>query len=208
VWLLVLAAVIAALTWIGEGDPVDGGITLVNEITRGKRVTHAAYNDAGVVPDDPSDLASQAGVDLDTYAMARMISSEEGNSETRIKILVGYCLQNHCTRIGKTISQELLRANNSDHAGYFGTQRDVDTDSPNHGKSDRYASTALDPYAGDIEIAQGVRAGTLPDESQGAQQFDRPAGEKHPEQVAANRIASGAELVTVAGLDGIRLWRT
>ncbi len=71
-----------------------------------------------------------------------------------------------------------------------------------------YASTANDPYEGDIAIAQGILTGSIPDMTGGADQFDRPSGEANPDAVAANRIASGSHEVTVAGIDdgGIRFW--
>ena len=206
--LLVVVALIAFLTWMGEGDPIDGGETLINEITRGKRVTHCPYNAQGVVPADPQALAAQAGVSIECYALARMLSSEEGRSSTRIKIAIGWCLVNEAAHQYKTVDRVLLRANNADHAGMFGTQKDIDQSSPNFGKSDRYASTALDPYQGDIDVARGILDGTFADETLGAQQFDRPAGEKNPAQVAAKRVGAGAELVMLEGVDDIRFWRS
>jgi len=208
-WLL--AAFILFLV-VGQGDPIDGVTQLVDEFVyqRGARLTHASYGADGVVSADPSALAALAGVDLETYAHARCLSSEEGNSAVEIKIAVAWAMWNEAMRRGTTISQLMLHAKNPAHTGFFGTQKDIDPASPNRGKSDRYASTALDPYQGDVDICMRVQAGTLPDPTGGAQQFDRPAGESDPAHIADNRIAAGAEQVDVPGIDSsvIRFWRT
>lgn len=216
IWVVAALVVLSMLSgsddnsdpWAWLTNPIDDVMTWLDEITRGKRLTRAKYNATGVVDADPDELASIAGTDLETYALARMISSEEGNSPNRVKAAVAWCMVNESRRRGSSISSILLRAKNPLHNGWFGTQKDIDPASANYDKSDRYASTGLDPYEGDLLIAQGVLDGTLPDETDGAQQFDRPAGEKDPARVAANRMASGAELVMVPGLDSIRFWRT
>ena len=171
-------------------------------IQNGSKVTHAPYDADGVVRFDPEDLAAQAGCDVDEYALARMIASEEGSSDTGTKIAVAWATVNEADRRGVSISAMLLRAVNSDHSGYFGTQKDLST-----GKSDRYASTALDPHAGDVQIAQGVLGGSIPDPTSGANQFDRPAGESNPDAIAASRMKT-SDPVTVASADpGLRFWR-
>jgi hypothetical protein len=210
----------AAVAWYylagryGEPGGLVGDVTqtlaALAGIVRGHRLTHEPYDtDTGVVDAEPADLAAQAGLDLDTYALARMIASEEGTSSNIVKAAVAWATVNHAERAGKSISDLLLAANNPDHRGYFGTQKDIDDASPNQGKSDRYASTALDPYDADGQIAAQVMSGDLPDFTHGADQFDRPAGESNPDKVAANRIASGSVAVAVDGLDdaGIRFWR-
>lgn len=204
-WWIVVAIVLLLI--VGQGDPVDGVSQLVDEFVyaRGARLTHATFGADGVVRVDPSQLAELAGVDLETYAHARCLSSEEGNSAVEIKIAVAWAMWNEANRRGTTISSLMLHAKNPAHTGYFGTQKDLST-----GKSDRYASTALDPYQGDVDICLRVQAGTIPDPTGGAQQFDRPAGEADPAHIAENRIASGAEQVDVPGVDPdvIRFWRT
>lgn len=171
-------------------------------IANGSKVTNAPYDADGVVRVDPDELATAAGCSLDEYALARMIASEEGGSDTGTKIAVAWATFNEADRRGTSISAMLLHALNSDHSGYFGTQKDLAT-----GKSDRYASTALDPHAGDVQIAQGVLGQTIPDPTGGANQFDRPAGEKNPDAIAASRLKT-SEPVTVASADpGLRFWR-
>lgn len=196
---------------------VDGATDVLNTILRGTRVTRAPYSKVdGVVRVDPQSLADQAGVSLEVYSLARMISSEEGSSDNTIKAAVAWAVVNHAQRSSLSIYRLLTRANNRSHAGFFGTQRDIDKDLGPDGairnerfnKSDRYASTASDPYSGDVMIAQAVLDGRIADLTNGADQFDRPDGESDPEQVAANRRADGATEVPVEGIDGakIRFW--
>lgn len=184
----------------GDGATVtdklgDGAMDLLDAILRGNRVTSAPYSKTtGAVNVPPETLASQAGVDVDTYSLARMISSEEGRSSNTIKAAVGWAAMNHANAAGKSITAVLTQ--NKNHQGLYGTQ------------VGGYASTALDPYEGDIAIATGILTGTIADMTGGADQFDRPSGEANPDAVAQNRIDSGSHEVTVAGIDdtGIRFW--
>jgi hypothetical protein len=208
-WIVVAVLLVAALVE-GNGDPIDGGLTLLTEIARGKRLTHATYGADGVVNVSPDDLASMMGATLDEAALARMISSEQGNSDTTTKSAVALVAVNYANRTGTSVSSLLLRAKNPAHDGYFGTQRDIDQESANFNKSDRYASTALDAYEGDLEIARGVLGGTIADFTLGAIQFDNVAAFKSADDAAhtaANRIAQGRTQVFPAGVDpNLRFW--
>jgi len=206
---IVIAVVVLYVLYEGDGDPLDGLSIVIDEIQRGQRVTRAPYSKVdGVVHRDPKALANEAHVDLDTYALARMVSSEEGRSSNTIRVAVCWAVKNYAAKLGKSIDSILLRANNPDHSGYFGTQKDIDKSSPDFGKSDRYASTALDPMAGDLEIAISVLLETIPDPTNGATNFDRPAGEKDPVRVAENRVRSGLVAKPVEGIDAdkLRFW--
>lgn len=184
----------------GDGATVvdklgDGAMDVLDAILRGNRVTNAPYSKTtGAVNVPPASLAATAGVDVDTYSLARMISSEEGRSSNTIKAAVGWAAMNHANASGKSITDVLTT--NTHHQGLYGTQ------------VGGYASTALDPYEGDIAIAQGILGGMIDDLTQGADQFDRPSGEADPDSVAANRIASGSHEVSVDGIDDgdIRFW--
>jgi hypothetical protein len=206
---LVVAILVLWILYEGDGDPLAGIKVVVDEIQRGKRVTHAPASKAdGVVRAKPQDLADQAHVDLDTYALARMLSSEEGGSSNAIRVAVCWAVKNHAARAGKSIPAILLAANYGPHSGLFGSQKDIDPASPNFGDSDRYASTAQDPYEGDLEIAISVLLETIPDPTSGADQFDRPKGESDPVRVANKRINAGSVPVMVEGIDpnDIRFW--
>ncbi len=214
---LVLLAVLAWVTYQGDGDPVSGVLDTLAMITRGSRLTHAAYDpDTGVVPGTPDDLAATAGLTEDQYALARMLSSEEGSSDNIIKAAVCWATINWAAKQGQTITQLLTHAVEPSHSGHFGTFKNIDASSSHYktnsaGKpiaADRYASTALDPYDGDGQIASGCLDGSIPDPTSGATHFDRPGGEAHPEVIAANRAKEGFTAVDVPGIDPseIRFW--
>jgi hypothetical protein len=210
------------LAWqAGDGNVADGVSTLVddvvNGITRGARVTNAPYDKStGVVNADPQGLADQGGVDLDTMALARMLSSEEGSSDNTTKAACCWAAVNYCNSIGSSPSRVLLHAVDPNHSGRFGTFTNIDKSSPYYtedrngrpNRADRYASTGLDAYQGDVDIATSVRAGQIQDFTGGATQFDRPEGEKDPAAIGVKRITAGAEEVNVPGADpGLRFWR-
>jgi hypothetical protein len=210
----IVFAVWALLRDDGEGatvvDKLGDGITdIYSSVVQGTRVTHAPYSKVtGIVPGTPAVLAASAGVDVDTYSLARALASEEGNSSTATQVAVAWAINNHASQAGTSITQLVTHAKLASHSGLYGTQRNIEVGTAGYNGSDRYCSTANDPYAGHIQVAQGVLDGTFADPTSGADQFDRPSGESNPGQVAANRLDSGSELVDVAGTDGdIRFWR-
>lgn len=206
---LVLLGLLAWVTYDGDGDPVSGVLDVLATITRGSRLTRAPYDpDTGVVPGTPTELAAQANLTEDQYSLSRMLSSEEGNSDNLIKAAVCWAVINHAAKLGQTITQVLVHATLASHSGSYGTQKNIEQGTAGYGHSDRYASTALDPYDGDGQIASQCLDGTIPDPTNGATNFDRPAGEKDPTKVAANRAKEGLSPVEVPGLDSsvIRFW--
>jgi hypothetical protein len=218
--VVILAAVGGVALWFLYGNSEDGGVVgdvrqmfldAVSGVVRGTRVTKCPYDKTtGVVPCDPRQLASQAGVDDETYALARGISSEEGPSSSGTKAIVGWAIKNEASRRGVSIFSLVTHATLGAHSGKYGTQRNIEEGTTGYNGSDRFISTAQDPYDGDIAIASGVLDGTIPDVTGGANQFDRPSGESNPDAVAAKRVAAGSEPVT--GIDDLvdgdlRLWR-
>lgn len=211
-----LALILIFLYLDGNGDIVAGAQDVLNVITQGPRVTNAPYDKGtGVVPYSPNDLSNQAGVDLNTYALARMLASEEGSSDNTTKAAIAWTALNHAAQAGSDISTVLLHAVDPNHSGYFGTFKNIDASSAyykvdSNGKpiaADRYASTALDPYQGDVDIATAVLTGQIADFTGGAVQFDRPAGERNPTAVATKRTNAGESLRNVPGVDpGLRFW--
>lgn len=207
-WTAVFIVGVVLLAILGEGDPVAGVEDILNTIERGQRLTRTTYGKDGVIRVDPFALANEAGTDLDAYALARMISSEHGRDPNVYKAAIAHVALNYATHVARSISSLLLRANHPDHTGWFGTQRDIDPASARFNKSDRYASTALDPYAGDLEIAEAVLSGAVADPTGGAIQFDAPPAFKTPEdaaRIAADRIAEGRIQVYPDGIDPDRL---
>jgi hypothetical protein len=206
---VVVAAVVVFLFWNGNGDPVAGVEDIYATITRGARLTRAPYDTTtGVVPGTPDDLASQANLTSDQYALARMVSSEEGQSSNAVKGAVCWATINYAAKVGKTVTDLLTHATTASHSGSYGTFKDIESGTAQYGKADRYASTALDPYDGDGQIASDCLDGTIADPTGGAIQFDRPAGEKNPDSVATKRTTAGLHTVDIDGVDSseIRFW--
>jgi hypothetical protein len=213
-WLLA-AGVVVAWWWFGPDEEggilgnvrqlVDAGVDLV---TRGARLTNAPYNTStGVVPGAPQDLADSTSYDLETYSLARAISSEEGRSDDGTKLAVGWAIKNRADAGSGSITSLVTHATESTHSGYYGTQRNIDANTAGYNHSDRYCSTANDPYDGDAQIAYAIQTGTLPDPTGGAQYFDRSADDDNADQVAANRAASGLIAYDVpSASSGLRFW--
>ena len=122
---------------------------------RGRRLTHATTDANGDIVETPEDLAAQASqvvgrsVDVNAYALARNIHSEEASSDAPTQAAIAYVALNvsHGDVVGL-----LTRNKNASGAGKFGDQR-----------SGRWASTASDPYEGDLQIAETVLGGNVPD---------------------------------------------
>jgi len=206
-WIIV-AAIVVYFVWVGGGNPLDGAVTALNELSRGARLTRSPADATGFVDAEPQDLADECGASLEAYALARMVSSEEGQQDATTQAAICWATINTARRGGRGVASLLLRAKNPRNNGYFGTQKDLDPDSDNFNGSDRYASTRTDPYARDLAIATQCLDGSIADFTGGATNYDRPAGEKNPEQVAANRVKSGLVLADVEGVaSGLRFWR-
>lgn len=229
VWtLLGIIAGVAYAIWAlmrddGEGATVvdkitDGFSDILSAITQGSRVTNAPYSKVtGCVLGSPDTLAAIAGVDVEVYSLARCIASEEGNSSKETQAAVGWATKNHADASGKSITDLLTYAVEPTHRGKYGTQRNIEVGTANgpnpatgfKGGSDRYASTANDPYQGHIAIATGILDGSIPDITKGADQYDRPAAERDPVAIANQRTSSGSTLVDLSdqGVDpGLRFW--
>lgn len=207
-WAIVVALVVF-LFWNGNGDPVAGVEDILARIERGDRLTRAPYDrTTGVVPGKPADLAAAAQLELETYALARMVSSEEGSSSNIIKAAVCWATINYAAKVGKSISDLLLDAKTPAHAGSFGTYKDIEEGTDHYGHGERYASTGNDPYDGDGQIAAQCLSGQIADLTNGAIQFDRPAGEHDPTYTQKKREAAGLHQVEIAGIDSseIRFW--
>lgn len=164
----------------------------VNSILRGQRLTNAPYDkSSGLVPGNPDDLANSCGLDTETYSLARAISSEEGGSTNGTKVAVGWAINNEANRRGITITQLVTTAD-----GDYGIQTLV-----------HYCSTAQDPYMGDAQIAAGILGGTIADTTNGATNFDRPAGE-NAAAVQTKRLKAGMTLQSVpTASSGLEFWK-
>jgi hypothetical protein len=217
VTLLAVAGVIAAWWFFGDDEEggllgearqvIDAGVDLV---LRGQRLTHAPYDTTtGVVPGAPQDLANQTTYDLETYSLARAISSEEGRANNDTKLAIGWAIKNRADAGAGSITSLVTHATLPAHSGSYGTQRNIEVGTAGYNDSDRYCSTGNDPYDGDAQIAYAIQTGTLPDPTGGAQYFDRSADDDNAAQVAANRAAAGLVLADVGGdvSSGLEFWR-
>ena len=163
----------------------------------------------GIVPDDPQILADTAGLDLDTYTLARIGQSEEGLSSDRAKIAVMYAALNHANNQGKSITDIACAGNpkRSDYAaadGHYGRQG-----------IHPYCSTIAAPKPHTIELAQQVMSGEVEDETEGAQWWDNPHAQdalhlvdpatyKSSAEIAATR-SKNARLLNIPGVS-TRFW--
>ncbi len=182
---------------------------------RGSRVGRATHpNTLGVVEDDPQSLADSAALDLGVYALARMISSEEGNSPQAQKVAVGWAAHN---AHGGNLAT-VLTAGHGDADGHFKAQGYQWTSAPGEtSKGAAYASTARDPYEDDVAIAQAIVNGGIADPTGGATNWFRPglqddefaAGKvsKDAEGVIASWTAGGLARVDVPGVDDIAFFK-
>lgn len=208
-----------AIAWYVLGSDEEGGPLgrlrqLIGDavnalIQKGARLTHCPYDTStGVAPCSPQDLADQAANgDLEAYALARAIASEEGSGDSATQLAVGWAIKNYANAHSGSVATTVLHAVTASHSGFFGTQRDIESGTDSYQHSDRYCSTALDPYAGHLEIAQGIQTGEFPDPTGGAIKFDRAAHDDNPTLTAANRAKEGLVIYDVPGADpGIRFW--
>lgn len=184
---------------------------------RGSRVgPSTSPNSLGVIQDDPQSLADSAALDLDVYALARAISSEEGNSPKLQKVAVGWAITNYAS--GRGIENVLL-AGRGPTSGYFARQNaryQVGQDSdgnPQYAHAGKYASTAIDPYQDDVAIATAVLNRSIEDPTGGATNFfsprvqdvgfdaGKPGYTKDSDEVIADWTAKGLAVVEVPGID-------
>lgn len=146
---------------------------------------------------DPSALAASAGLDLDTYTLARVISSEEGNSPLAHQLAIACATKNLADRYGGGIFDVCTD-------GSFGKQ--------SGGVGSRPVSTWEDPYEGHVAIAQAVLSGATGDITQGAYQWVAPKAQdalhardpvkyKSFVDVNASRLASGLKQVSIPGVN-------
>lgn len=188
---IVIAVLVAFIIFVPVLDTGTIGGEILGYITKGGRVgSRSTMEDGENVDQSPEELAASAGLDVDTYALARMISSEEGNSANVRQAAVAWVMVNN-GGTGYAIPR-----------GTFGRQ----------GSGGRPISTSQDPFEGHVDIAKGVLNGTIADPTNGARYFIAPKTQdalhaRNPEkyksfdEVNASRIANGHQPVVVEGID-------
>lgn len=159
----------------------------------------------GIVEASPAGLARAAGVDLNTYALASAMQSEEKSDRGRLA--VGRAIWNAVRGRKSEIFPKLAPG------GRFGSQ-----------EVNPYAATSRGPTARTIDLARAIVDGRVSDFVERAVQWDSPATQdrlhalyladpaKHPKyrrssaDVARKRIAGGAREVRLPGVPDTRFW--
>ena len=151
--------------WLWGGLLALGGLafwqreTIMDTISRGKRLTYTELGPDGVIPDDPDDLADAAGaaigrgVPLELYSLARMKRSEQGNDDGRLRVHVAL---NDAAAHNWSTQFTITYSTNAGARGLYGEQFTPAARAPGRVKSVRRYSTARDPYEGDLLIVERV----------------------------------------------------
>ncbi len=184
--------------------------TVVDSISRGKRLTYTALQANGLINADPAQLVDQAstvlGRDLpqELYDLARMKLSEQGTDDGRLRVHVALndaASHNWSTHFAITYST------NPTAKGMYGEQFTPADRAPGGVKSVRRYSTSKDPYEGDVAIVESVlleRAQGI-DQTGGAVKFvDRSSmgvqeGSGSFDDLVAQWAAEGLQPFTVPG---------
>lgn len=133
--------------------------TIMDTITRGKRLTYTDLAADGLIHVDPAELAAQAaevlGRDLpqELYDLARMKRSEQGKDDGRLRVHVALndaAEHNWSTHFAITFST------NPSAKGWYGEQFTPAARAPGGVKSVRRYATSKDPYEGDVAIVERV----------------------------------------------------
>jgi len=134
---------------------------------RGRRLTVSTLDARGIVAQRPADLRAEASrtlgrdVDLDAYALARMLRSEAGSRSVEEKIALAWVARNDARELDRDVIETLTLRRDRTMRGLFGQQA---------AGAGRYATTR-DPYEGDLAIAEAVLFGRVPDPTGGAVKF-------------------------------------
>lgn len=177
-----------------------GGTTIATEllgaIKKGRRLTTTTSDDDDAIDQSPESIADEMGVSLQRATLARIISSEEGNSEQLRQLAVAFVAYNN----GGKGSRVLEYATGSD--GRFGRQSG----------SRRPVSTFRDAYEGHLALTNLIFDGNIADPTAGATNFYAPASQdkladkdpdtyKTADEVDALWRSRGLVAVDIDGID-------
>jgi Cell Wall Hydrolase len=216
--VLLFALVLLVLVWLGAaggGSELTEAIDAVaSPIINGPLVGPATTTGAdGIVPDDPAELAAAAGLDIETYSLARALMSEHGQDPDAYLVAAGWAIKNFAAEQGRTITALLTDGKGDAGDGRYGRQSAA--------AGTKYADTHQDPRERHVRIASEIMAGDIRDPTGGATHFFSPKAQdalaaKDPKwKPAADLLASwtapyglypqGAHVVAVSGVDPYRL---
>ncbi|MFL5310777.1 MAG: hypothetical protein ACJ79H_10035 [Myxococcales bacterium] len=201
--------------------------TVISAVTNGPIVGPiTTIGDDGLVDADPAELAADAGLDVNVYALARCMASEHARDADLYLFCVGWAVRNMAAEQRESVLELLTNGAGSAGDGYFGEQK--------ASAGTKYASTAHDPHQRHVDAAQAVIYGTVPDPTGGATHFFSPMAQDDLAEKAAagdarfrkylgkdadfimrswaapgGLYAQGAEPIVPAGIDPRRLtlWR-
>lgn len=156
--------------------------------------THPTSVDEGtrtlaVVDEDPQALADQAGLELDAYALARMVSSEEGSGSAEVLLALAETARNEAQRRGISVSRLLLSSKFSASDGKFSEQLG------------KWASTRLAPNARHVAAAEAALSGT--DFVRGAVDFFDPSSQDRGTQAGHKLSQTSEDYIAARARDGL-----
>jgi hypothetical protein len=207
-----------AVAWsiVSAAEPIYGPTSLLDDGT-------VTANGEG--PADPEGLAAGAGVEVNRYALARALHSEQAGGPRIARVGVAWAIVNEARAVGRSVLSLVTRAGRRpkyvgvDGAVTYGAWTPHPTGNGFFGKQSqgRYCATSRDPNADDFEVADDVLSGRVDDPTGGARQFDSPDAfgvqegttAEGADETAARRIAAGNELVLLPGVpeSTLRFWR-
>jgi hypothetical protein len=186
---------------------LSGSLLAISALWKGKDVVEEI---TGVDTTPPEKLAKEAGVDVDTYSLARAAYNEEGSKLGRTAVM--FAIKNMAKKQGISPTRLVTRAIGKDkkplkHDGFYAKQN----------AGGKYCASFKKPDKATIDLAKQVQAGTVINPVGAAVQWDNPVAQdkmfnsgvpgytKDSKKIAADRIAAGRRLVTVNGLT-TRFW--
>jgi len=190
-----LLLVLVLLVLLFVGGPV------VDRIVNGARVGPATtLGDDGLVDADPAQLASAAGLDLETYSLARALASEHGQDADVYCEAVAWAIRNKAIERNTTIFDLVTNGAGTAGDGRYGEQKAA--------AGTKYCSTKVDPSERHVRIAAAVSsADQALDPTGGATHFYSPRAQDALEQKAEDGDSRYAKYLgrTAAVIDAT--WR-
>lgn len=195
---LLLAALVGRRN--GNGASADGPAFAYPSFLTGRRLTNAPVADDKIVHADPHALAAEAGTDVETYTLARVLASETSGGPLE-KGAIAWAVRN-----ARGIMDKSILALGTTASGYYGRQARVG-----------FVATSKDPTDRDLYVATMVLASAWPDPTGGAHQwihtgdmdalFARGDASFDAAGLIARRRREGKEPVVVAGTGDLVLFR-
>lgn len=143
-----------------------GGDAVIDRVVNGARVgPKTVLRDDGLVDGEPLELAAEAGLDLETYALARCLASEHGQDPDVYLSAVAWAVRNMAGERGVRVSTLLTDGAGTGGDGYFGEQKAA--------AGTKYASTRVDPAERHVRVAAEVMSSAI-DPTGGATHFFSP----------------------------------